>query len=252
MSRASRASRGKRKPGSGRRSDGVVIRGSDEPCRCPECSGDEIDPEQMLAELVDGAADLADCEDPLEAELAGALFVAMATAEGDDPARSFAETFVPAAEARGNDAALIVLTAIGAAASGGPDPVHKAATAAAHRLAATGVPVPAWSQQLEQPPEAGPFMRLHDAEGTMSVLVGSFRRAEHQHAVVVFVNHEDCGAADDIAILNAAHVSDAVRDIRPRPIPGARAGNGRPRPTTAAGSGATGNWAKPLVGVPDA
>lgn len=56
-------------------------------------------------------------------------------------------------------------------------------------------------------------MRLHDAEGTMSVLVGSFRRAGHEHAVMVFVNHGNCGAADDIALLDAAHLPDAVRDL---------------------------------------
>jgi hypothetical protein len=214
MSRASRASRRKRQAKSGRRPDAVVIRGSDEMCHCPECSGEGVDPEQMLAELVDGAAGLADCEDPLEAELAGSLFVALAMAGGDDTARSLYEAFIPAVEARGNDAALVVLTAIGAAAGGGPEPLYQAAAAAADRLAATGVPVPAWSRQLEQPLEAGPFTRLYDTQGTMSVLVGSFRRAGHENAVMVFVNHEDCGAADDIAILDAAHLSDALKDIR--------------------------------------
>jgi hypothetical protein len=148
----------------------------------------------------------------LEQELAGSMFVAMA--EGDDTASRFARELIPAIESRGNNAALIVLTAIGAAAAGGPEPVHRAATAAADRLAAGGLPVPASSLQLAQPLDAGPFMRLYDAEGTMSVLVGSFRRAGHEHAVMVFVNHENCGAADNIALLDAAHLPDAVEDLR--------------------------------------
>jgi hypothetical protein len=166
----------------------------------------------MITELVDGAAGLANLEDPLEQELAGSMFVAMA--EDDDTASRFAQKLIPAIESRGNDAALTVLTAIGAAAAGGPEPVHRAATAAADRLAAGGLPVPASSLQLAQPLEAGPFMRLYDAEGTMSVLIGSFRRAGHEHAVMVFVNHENCGAADDVALLDAAHLPDAVEDLR--------------------------------------
>jgi Plasmid pRiA4b ORF-3-like protein len=173
-----------------------------------------LDPEQMLAELVDGAADLAGCEDPQEAELAGALFVAMAVAGGDDVVPALVQAFIPAIEARGNDGALMMLTAIGAAAGGGPEQVAKAAVAAAGRLAESGVPVPAWVRELEQPLRAGPFTRLYDTEGTMSVLVGVFQRAAREHAVMVVVDHDDCGAADDIFVLDAADLPVALKDIR--------------------------------------
>jgi hypothetical protein len=168
----------------------------------------------MLAELVDGAADLAGGEDPLEAELAGALFVAMAVAGGDDTLPAFAQAFIPAIEARGNDAALMMLTAIGAAACGGPEQVAQAAVAAAGRLAASGVPAPGWARDLEQPLRAGHFTRLYDTEGTMSVLVGSFQRAAREHAVMVVVDHDDCGAVEDIFILDAADLPVALKDIR--------------------------------------
>jgi hypothetical protein len=168
----------------------------------------------MLAELVDGAADLAGCEDPLEAELAGALFVAMAVAGGGDTVPAFAQAFIPAIEARGTEAALMLLTAIGAAACGGPDQVAQAASAAAGRLAAGGVAAPAWAPDLEQPLRAGHFTRLYDTEGTMSVLVGSFQRAGHEHAVMVVVDHDDCGAAEDIFILDAADLPVALKDLR--------------------------------------
>jgi hypothetical protein len=173
-----------------------------------------LDPEQMLAELVDGAADLAGCEDPLEAELAGALFVAMAAAGGEDTVPAFVQAFIPAIEARGNEAALMVLTAIGAAACGGPEQVAQAALVAAGRLAESGVPVPVWARELEQPLRAGHFTRLYDIEGTMSVLVGSFHRAAREHAVMVVVDHDDCGAADDIFILDVADLPVALKDIR--------------------------------------
>jgi hypothetical protein len=168
----------------------------------------------MLAELVDSAADLAGCEDALEAELAGALFVAMAVAGGDDTLPAFAQAFIPAIEARGNDAALMMLTAIGAAACGGPEQVAQAAVAAAGRPAASGVPAPGWARELEQPLRAGHFTRLYDTEGTMSVLVGSFHRAAREHAVMVVVDHDDCGAAEDIFILDAADLPVALKDIR--------------------------------------
>src|SRR3954452_10924651 len=129
VSPASRAPRGKPKRKSGRRSDLVVVGNAEAACDCPACSDGELDPEQMLAELVDGAAELAGCEDPLEAELAGALFVAMALAGGDDAVPLFAQGLIPAIETRGNDAALMILTAIGAVACCGPEQVAQAAVA---------------------------------------------------------------------------------------------------------------------------
>jgi hypothetical protein len=192
----------------------VVVGDAGQTCDCPVCSGGEPDPEQMLAELVDGAGDLAGCEDPLEAELAGALFVAMALAGGDDTVPAFAQAFIPAIEARGNDAALMMLTAVGAAAGGGPEPVAQAAAAAAGRLAESGVPAPGWVRELAQPLHAGGFTRLYDTEGTMSVLVGVFGRAGREHAVMVVVDHDDCGAVDDIVFLDAAGLPQALKDVR--------------------------------------
>src|SRR5262249_54790327 len=66
----------------------------------------------------------------------------------------------------------------------------------------------------EQPLRAGGFTRLYDTEGTMSVLVGTFGRAGREHAVMVVVDHEDCGAAEDIVFLDAADLPVALKDIR--------------------------------------
>jgi Plasmid pRiA4b ORF-3-like protein len=214
VNRAGRAPRGKQNVKSGRRADLVVVGNVAETCDCAACSGGDLDLEQVLGELVDGAADLAGCEDPLEAELAGALFVAMAVVGGDDAVPAFAQAFIPAIEARGNDAALMMLTAVGAAACGGPEPVAKAALAAAGRLAGSGIASPVWARDLEQPLRAGPFTRLYDTEGTMSVLVGVFGRAARAHVVMVVADHDDCGAAEDIFILDAADLPGALKDIR--------------------------------------
>jgi hypothetical protein len=76
-----------------------VVAGKDQDCDCPVCSGEVVDPDRMLAELVDDAVDLAEVEDPLETELAGALFVAMVQ-PGDDALGAFADGLIPAIEAR--------------------------------------------------------------------------------------------------------------------------------------------------------
>jgi len=168
----------------------------------------------MLTELVDGAVGLAGCEDPLEAELTGALFVAMAEAGGRDRVPAFVQAVIPAIEARGNDAALMLLTAIGAAARGGSEQMAQAAVAGAGRLAAGGLPAPGWARELEQPPRAGRFTRLYDTGGTMSVLAGTFHRGEHEHGIMLLVDHDNCGAVEDVVILDAAELPGALKDIR--------------------------------------
>lgn len=171
----------------------------------------------MIADLVDGAAALVECEDPLEAELDGALFVAMATLGGDEAVASFTDVFIPAIEARGNAPALMLLAALGATASGGPEGMAEAAEAArsaAGRLAASGVPVPDWARELEQPVTAGPFSRLYDVDETMSALFGSFQRAGRDHAILVVVDHANRSAADDIFLMDAARLPETIAEIR--------------------------------------
>jgi hypothetical protein len=188
----------------------VLVAVPDEPCDCPDCSGGIADPEQMLTELVDGTAGLADLEDPAEAELTGALFVAMARSGGDESVVAFTEGLIPSLAARGGRAGLALLTAIGAMADGVAEPIGAAARAAAGELTAAGVPAPAWAGELGQPMTAGPFSRLHDTGGTMSVLIGSFRRGERVHALVIIVDDEDCGAADQILLVDGEDLRDVV------------------------------------------
>jgi hypothetical protein len=167
----------------------------------------------MLTDLVDDATGLAEVKDPLEAELAGALFVAMARSGGDDAMSAFAGGVIPAIEARGTRAALTLLTAIGAAAGEEAEPVAESARAAVARLTGGGVAVPSWADDLAQPLTAGPFTRLHDVEDTMSVLIGSFRRADREHAFMIVVDHERCGAAEEIYLLGGEDLPTAVAGI---------------------------------------
>jgi Plasmid pRiA4b ORF-3-like protein len=168
----------------------------------------------MLGELLDGVATLAECEDPLDAELLGAAFVAMVTVTGDELVPAFVQALVPQIEARPSGSALALLTAIESVASGTQEQVAKAASAAAGRLAAAGIPRPWWADELAEPVQIGDCLRLYDTQGTMSVLVGSFRRAGRGHAVMVIVDQQGCGAAEDIFVLDADRVPEALDDIR--------------------------------------
>jgi hypothetical protein len=172
-----------------------------------------LDPEQMVTDLVDNAADLAEVEDPLEAELAGALFVAMAQSGGEETMAAFAGALVPAIEARGTRAALTVLTAIGAVVDENAGPVAESVRAAAARLTGGGVAAPSWVDDLAQPLTAGPFTRLYDDQDSMSVLIGVFQRGGRGHAIMITTDHQHCGAAEEIYLLTAEDLPSAVAAI---------------------------------------
>jgi hypothetical protein len=172
-----------------------------------------VDPEQMLTSLVDDASGLAEVDDPLEAELAGALFVALSRAGGDELMAAFAGAFLPAIEARGTRAALTLLTAIGAMGGDAEKPVTETARAAAARLRAVGVAEPAWADDLARPLTAGPFTRMHDDEDNMSVLFGVFQRAGRDHVLMITVDHLPCGAAEQIYLLDGEELPTAVAAI---------------------------------------
>ncbi|GIF09171.1 plasmid pRiA4b ORF-3 family protein [Actinoplanes siamensis] len=182
-------------------------------CDCPDCVGGTADPGRMLADLIEDAATLAETEDPLDAELAGAFFVALAQSDGDASLTAFADALVPAVEARGTRAALTLLAAISAVAGDEPGSVAAAARAAAERLVGAGVAAPAWADRLAQPLTAGPFTRMYDAEDTMSVLIGVFQRAGRGHALVIVVDHENCGAADEIYLVGEDELPTLVAGI---------------------------------------
>lgn len=167
----------------------------------------------MLGELLDGVATLAECEDALDAELAGAALVAMVTVAGDELVPAFVQGFIPQVEAKAGGA-LALLLAIGSVASGVQEQVAKAASAAAGRLVAAGIPTPRWAGELAEPVRVGDCVRLYESQETMSVLVASFRRAGRGHAFMVIVDEQDCGAAEDILFVDADQLPEALDDIR--------------------------------------
>jgi hypothetical protein len=182
-------------------------------CDCPGCSGADFNPQDLIDGLVGGAAGLLEADDPLEAELFGAAFMAA----GDLAGEGFAEVLegmVPTVAELAIPESLAVLLALGAVDGG------VAANDAAARLAHAGVPVPAWAAELREPVQASQCRRLVDSADSASVLVCSFDRARRSHGFVVRVDHTDCGAAADIVLVPAENLDEAVNRIR---LDGARA-----------------------------
>ena len=180
-------------------------------CDCPACSGEDFDPRRLIDEVLTGAADLLTSADPLEAEIAGSVFVSIGAMADDEFTEALVGEFIPEFEARACPEAVAMLLAIGSVA---PDRVGKAASAAADRLVEAGLPRPGWAGELGKPVTADDCWRLSDPAGTGSMLACSFHRAGRSHAVVVSVDDLDCGAATDILLLEADQLPQALEMMR--------------------------------------
>ena len=78
-------------------------------CDCPACSGEGFDLGRMIDELT---AELSEVEDPLDAEMAGALFVSSGAGLGAAFEQALVNGFVPEFEARATTGTLAMLLSI--------------------------------------------------------------------------------------------------------------------------------------------
>lgn len=187
-------------------------------CDCPECTADRDGEEQLAdvdaGQLIDGllteAGELYADDDPMSAEALGATFVASGIdAEGFEEV--LVEGFIPEFEARGSASALAMLLAVGSVTQGRGE---QAALAAADRLVKAGVTPPAWASELDAAITVDDCRRVADAAGAASILMCSFHRAGRSHSVVMTVDHLDCEAASDIALLDPADLPQATKAMR--------------------------------------
>jgi len=190
--------------------DLAVLPGAQPDCDCPACLG-EVDFDQVFLDMLNGVEQLADSEDPLNAELLGAGLTALVTTAGEKTVSAFVQMVVPRLEAAADTRALALLTAIGAVASDAGRPVAAAAAAAAARMAEAGVPRPRWADGLAEPVRVGECLRLHDSEESVSVLVASFERAGRGHAFLVVVDQHDCGSAAEILVVDGDQLAQCAR-----------------------------------------
>ncbi|HEY2791625.1 MAG TPA: plasmid pRiA4b ORF-3 family protein, partial [Micromonosporaceae bacterium] len=211
MSPVSRGRKGRASKKSNRRPAALSLVDSPDQCDCPACSAAVLDPEQLIDEIVAGAAETLESEDPLDAETLGAAFMSIGTAAGDGFENAMIDGLIPEIEERADAAALAMLLAIGAV---GSDEVRSAARSAADRLGAAGIAGPGWAAELVAPVTVGDCWRVSDAHGMASMLACTFHRADRSHAVMMTVDHLDCGAASEIHLLDADRFPDAMEVVR--------------------------------------
>ncbi|MEU4218740.1 plasmid pRiA4b ORF-3 family protein [Actinoplanes sp. NPDC026623] len=187
----------RRKNEKSRRSDQRILRtvpAVPQECDCPECSDPDFDPQAVIDDLAAGIAGILAVDDPLEAELYGANFVAAGESAGEGFAEALSEAIVPALAQMSTPASLGVLLAIDAMDGGG------AAAVAGRRLLARGLPAPAWMDALSEPVKGGVCRRYRDRSGEASMLLCSFERSGRSHGFLIDVDHTDCDAAVDIML----------------------------------------------------
>ncbi|MEV6844349.1 plasmid pRiA4b ORF-3 family protein [Actinoplanes sp. NPDC051411] len=157
-----------------------------EPCNCPACTGEEFDPAEMFDDLLGGMGELAEVDDPTEAELLAALFFAAAPITADEVVPSLITAATPQAFAL-----LLELDAV----RGSP-----ATAAAVEQLAQAGMPEPRWAAATREPLTGHLFRAFRFEEVAASMLVCSFERAGRTQAFVVKIDDTDCHSAIDIQL----------------------------------------------------
>ena len=213
MSPVSRGRKGKNKnktAKSARQPVALDLFSADDTCDCPACSGEDFDPGRLIDEVLTGAADLLTSADPLEAEIAGSVFVSIGAMADDEFTEALAGEFIPEFEARACPETVAMLLAIGSVAPTGWARPRRRPPTGSSRLVFPGPGGRAsWVSGY-----ADDCWRLSDPAGTGSMLACAFHRAGRSHAVVVSVDHLDCGAATDILLLEADQLPQALEMIR--------------------------------------
>jgi hypothetical protein len=179
-------------------------------CDCPACSVEEFDPASLIDALIETGAELSQSTDALDAEVTAASLVGPALA-GEGFEEAIATGLVPAIAQRANPGALAMLLALGGVAG---QPVGAAAKAAANQLMEAGFERPVWADELAQPVELTDSRRLVDPAGSASILICAFRRARREHGFMMAVDHENCGAASRIMLLESDELAMAVGALR--------------------------------------
>ncbi len=211
MSPVSRGRKGKQNKRPNRRTSALSLVGAPDQCDCPACTGNDLDSRQLIDDMVAGAADVLESQDPLDAEVLGAIFVSIGAMVGDGFDEALIDGFIPEFEERADREALAMLLAIGSVAS---DEARKSAQLAADRLIADGVAEPAWTAELRENVTVGECQHLHDPQGTASIFACTFHRGTRSHAVMITVDNLDCGAASDIHLIDDGQLPDVLERLR--------------------------------------
>lgn len=184
---------------------------AEQPCECPACQGEDLAPEELVGELLTVADGIAECDDPLEAEISVALLIALGAVLGPDYDDLLATVVIPEMESVASAdalATLLVLVQLGGAR------VAKAAESAAQRLTETGVARPPWAGQLDEASTVDGCSRLVDSANGYTFLCCSVHRSGQSHSFLTAVNEQDCGAAEEIFLVDTDQLPSALDMIK--------------------------------------
>ncbi len=144
---------------------------------------------------------------PVDAELWGSDMIgALSGAEpaGTDVMQELARSLVPAVERKASPEALGLLRVLGAI---GSPALAAAATAAAERVLAQGVPDPGWAKAIGSP-TIGKCWHYSDVGGRQESLTVSFGYGGAEHALSVLIDHGKGGKIKDAWVDDAAGLLD--------------------------------------------
>ncbi len=144
---------------------------------------------------------------PIEAELWGSDMIGALSASAADSAAVMAaltDSLVPAAEETATPEALALLRIFGAIGSPG---LRAAATEAAERVTALGVPDPAWAAAIGSP-VVGKCWHYGDVGGRQESVTVSFAYGDAEHALSVLIDHGKGGRIKDAWVGDAAGLLD--------------------------------------------
>ena len=186
-------------------------------CACKDTWMDEADIAELFAPIEPSKAFgvvLREAQDvlshihgPVDAELWGSDMIgALASGASGAPEVMdvLATAIVPAAEESGTPEALALLRIFGAI---GSAELRSAATEAAGRVVAAGVPDPSWATMIGVP-TVGECWHYSDVGGRQESVTATFAYGDAQHALSVLIDHGNGGGLKDVWVGDADGLLD--------------------------------------------
>jgi len=147
---------------------------------------------------------------PVDAELWGSDMIGALSANAaatSDVMAGLTASLVPAAEASATPEALALLRIFGAL---GSLDLRTAATEAADRVAASGVPDPVWAPAIGSP-TVGKCWHYSDIGGRQESVTVTFGYDDAEHALSVLIDHAGGGGLKDVWVGDAEGLLDKTR-----------------------------------------
>ncbi|WP_323747516.1 plasmid pRiA4b ORF-3 family protein [Catenulispora rubra] len=151
-----------------------------------------------------------DAADELEAACS-TLFGVMSLSVGDEGLHGWTQVVLPMLRRRGTPQAAAVMCTIGALGGG---EIEQSVEAELERLAADGIRPPAWVHALQSPVTAGDLRAYEDPDGSTWLLAGRLSRAGTKAGIVLAVDPEDCGALEDVWMVEGDAFVDVLARMR--------------------------------------